>query len=52
MNVFVIIVLVVLLLGNFLTLYNLNEKLERVEQTLVDMDIIYLKLQQSLRGDN
>lgn len=48
----VVFILVVLLIGNFLTLYNLNEKLDRVDQTLVDLDIIYLKLQQFFRGSN
>jgi len=47
--VFIIFVLGVLLIGNFLAMYQLNEKMERVEQTLVDMDIIYLKLQQFFR---
>lgn len=50
MNVIVIVLLVALLLGNFLVVYNLTEKLERVEQTLVDIEIIYMKLQQLFRG--
>ena len=49
MNVVVIVVLVVLLVTNFLVVYNLSEKLERIEQTIVDMDIIYMKLQQLFR---
>lgn len=48
--VFVYVILIALLVTNFLTLYALSEKLERVEQTLVDIDIIYMKLQQFFRS--
>lgn len=49
--VIVIVLLVVLFVANFLVVYNLTEKLERVEATLVDIEIIYMKLQQCFRGD-
>lgn len=48
--VIVFVILVALLVTNFLTLHALSEKLERVEQTLVDIDIIYMKLQQFFRS--
>lgn len=45
------ILLTALFLTNCIQLYKLSEKLEHIEDTLLDMDIIYIKLQQLLRKE-
>lgn len=45
------ILLAALFVINCIQLYKLSEKLEHIEDTLLDMDIIYIKLQQFLRGE-
>lgn len=45
------ILLASLFVINCVQLYKLSEKLEHIEDTLLDMDIIYMKLQQLLRGE-
>lgn len=44
------ILLAALFVINCIQLYKLSEKLEHIEDTLLDIDIIYTKLQQFFRS--